>query len=258
MALLRNGALLYPNNNRYLSATGQYGLLRTLDGGAAKRNWGRGWQSVTDVTDKSGLPNGYRHPVAWMLPQKAGAITSRNEAYVTVSGTAAGALGKNSPATATVTISGLAVGGLIAGGVASATLTITGTADIFAGLGTTALATITLDGSATPAATGHLDAAGVLTVNGVVVPYAVGFMEATTDFGNELSPSALANAVWQRVIEAGFSAESVLRLIAAHAAGAATGLEGANPQFTGLDGSTLRIDGTYSAGTRTIDALDGS
>ena len=40
-------------------------------------------------------------------------------------------------------------------------------------------------------------------------------------------------------------------------AGAATGLEGANPQFTGLDGSTIRIDGTYSAGTRTIDALDG-
>ena len=40
-------------------------------------------------------------------------------------------------------------------------------------------------------------------------------------------------------------------------AGAATGLEGANPQFTGLDGATVRIDGTYSAGTRTIDALDG-
>lgn len=28
-------------------------------------------------------------------------------------------------------------------------------------------------------------------------------------------------------------------------------------QFTGLDGTTVRIDGTYSAGTRTIDALDG-
>lgn len=46
-------------------------------------------------------------------------------------------------------------------------------------------------------------------------------------------------------------------ILAAHAAGAATGLEGANPQFTGLDGTTVRIDGSYSAGTRVIDALDG-
>jgi len=29
------------------------------------------------------------------------------------------------------------------------------------------------------------------------------------------------------------------------------------PQFTGLDGTTLRIDGAYNAGTRTIDALNG-
>ena len=31
-----------------------------------------------------------------------------------------------------------------------------------------------------------------------------------------------------------------------------------NVQFTGLDGTTVRIDGTYSAGTRTIDSLDGA
>jgi len=44
----------------------------------------------------------------------------------------------------------------------------------------------------------------------------------------------------------------------ATAAGSATGLEGANPKFTGIDGTTLRIDGAYSAGTRTIDALNGA
>ena len=52
--------------------------------------------------------------------------------------------------------------------------------------------------------------------------------------------------------------EEILRIIAAQAAGAATGLEGTNPQFTGLDGTTIRIDGTYSGGTRSIDSLDGS
>ena len=63
--------------------------------------------------------------------------------------------------------------------------------------------------------------------------------------------------VWSKIVEAGFSAEEILRLLAAHAAGSATGLEGSNPQFTGLDGTTIRIDGTYSGGTRTIDALNG-
>ena len=72
-----------------------------------------------------------------------------------------------------------------------------------------------------------------------------------------LCNAGVANSVWAKVIEAGFSAEQILRLIAAQAVGAATGLENGNPQFTGLDGSTVRIDGTYSAGTRTIDSLNG-
>ncbi len=75
--------------------------------------------------------------------------------------------------------------------------------------------------------------------------------------GSQLTESSIASAVWSKAIEAGFSAEQVLRIIASHAAGAATGLESSNPQFTGLDGSTVRIDGTYAAGTRTIDALNG-
>lgn len=72
-----------------------------------------------------------------------------------------------------------------------------------------------------------------------------------------VSYPALAAAVWGKAIEAGFTAEQLLRIIAAQAAGAATGLESGNPQFTGVDGTTLRIDGTYSAGTRTIDSLNG-
>jgi len=257
VALICNGALLYRNTNRYLSATGQYGRGSTLDGGGAKRNWQNGWHHITDVTDKSGLPNGYRHPVAWMLPQKAGAITSRNEGYLTLSGLAIGAKGLGGSAAATITINGVAVGGLIAGGVGSGTISISGTADIFAGIVGNASGSITISGTGTAAAQGHFSAAGVLTISGSVVPYAIGSMVATTDFGDELSPVSLANAVWQRAIEAGFTAESILRILAAHAAGSATGLEGSNPQFTGLDGATLRIDGTYSAGTRTIDALDG-
>jgi hypothetical protein len=75
--------------------------------------------------------------------------------------------------------------------------------------------------------------------------------------GSQLTDASIASAVWGRAIEAGFSAEQILRILASHAAGAATGLESGNPQFLGLDGDTVRIDGAYAAGTRTIDALNG-
>jgi len=81
---------------------------------------------------------------------------------------------------------------------------------------------------------------------------------ASGTMGEKLNDAGSASNPWTEVIEAGFTAAEILRILAAHAAGAATGLEGANPQFLGLDGTTTRIDGTYSAGTRTIDSLDGT
>lgn len=87
---------------------------------------------------------------------------------------------------------------------------------------------------------------------------ALGTMGAKlNDAGGGSSPEAIAAAVWAFLIESGFSADEVLRIIAAHAAGSATGLEGANPQFKGLDGTTTRIDGTYVNGVRTINNLNG-
>ena len=79
----------------------------------------------------------------------------------------------------------------------------------------------------------------------------------TGTMGEKLNDAGSGSNPWTEVIESGFTAAQILRLLAAHAAGAATGLESGNPQFIGLDGSTVRIDGTYSGGTRSIDALDG-
>lgn len=69
--------------------------------------------------------------------------------------------------------------------------------------------------------------------------------------------AALGQAVWGRVIEAGYSADQIMRLLAAHAAGSAENLEGTTPQFTGLDGATVRIAANYATGTRTITSLNG-
>jgi hypothetical protein len=86
-----------------------------------------------------------------------------------------------------------------------------------------------------------------------------GNLSMTAEFGGAepLSPEGLANAVWAKAIEAGFTAAEILRLIAAVQAGDATGLDG-NASFTGIDGSTTRVAGTRSGGNRTITTRDGA
>ena len=42
------------------------------------------------ITTKVGYPSGYRHPGAWMMPQKAGTISARNT--ITGTGTASGSM----------------------------------------------------------------------------------------------------------------------------------------------------------------------
>ena len=98
-----------------------------------------------------------------------------------------------------------------------------------------------------------LSAAGFVTANNTAL---MDIASTIRGYG-DLTPEGIRDMVWSKIVEAGFSAEEIMRLLAAHAAGSATGLEGSNPQFTGLDGTTIRIDGTYSGGTRTIDALNG-
>jgi hypothetical protein len=73
----------------------------------------------------------------------------------------------------------------------------------------------------------------------------------------EISAATIADAVWIKGIEAGYSAEEILRLLAAYAAGDASGLDG-TAEFTGLDGVTPRIQGTITGNDRAITALDGT
>lgn len=67
-----------------------------------------------------------------------------------------------------------------------------------------------------------------------------------------------ATATWGYLIESGFTAEGILRILAAVAAGKASGLEGASPAFRDIADTKDRVAGTYSAGTRTITTRDGS
>ena len=63
--------------------------------------------------------------------------------------------------------------------------------------------------------------------------------------------------MWAKLLEAGFSAGDIMRILAAVAAGDATGLD-TNPSFTGLDDATTRVAGNRSSGTRTMTTVDGA
>lgn len=76
---------------------------------------------------------------------------------------------------------------------------------------------------------------------------------------NSLSQDDVTGAVLEATVEGGLSLKQALRILLAHAAGNATGLEGSNPVFkSAVDNTKTRIAGTYTSGTRTVSTLDGS
>lgn len=73
-----------------------------------------------------------------------------------------------------------------------------------------------------------------------------------------LSADDVTGAVLEAPVEGGLTLKQALRILLAHAAGDATGLEGAEATFKSLDGTKDRIVGTYSAGTRNVTTVDGT
>lgn len=220
---------------------------------AAMRNLFAG-QGITD--DMAAAPEGMRPPVAWIMARKSGAVASRNEATITFGASGSGSMGVAAEGTASVVLSLAGTGGLITSASGVATISLDAAASLFASKAAYGEATVSINGSAIVLALAHAEGSAGVALSAEWTPTAIGWLEGTTaDAG--LTPNGIAQAVWTTIIEAGFSAEQILRILAAHAAGSATGLEGVDPQFTGLDGVTVRIDGTYNAGTRTIDALNG-
>lgn len=80
---------------------------------------------------------------------------------------------------------------------------------------------------------------------------------ALSVYVSELSQDDVTGAVLEAPIEGDLTLKQALRILLAHAAGDATGLDG-NPAFKSLDGSKTRVGGTIASGTRTITTLDGT
>jgi hypothetical protein len=72
---------------------------------------------------------------------------------------------------------------------------------------------------------------------------------------NELSQDDVTGAVLEAGIEGDLNLRQVMRLLLAYVAGDATGLD-TNPVFKAQDGTTTRLAGTVSSGTRTVTTRD--
>lgn len=270
------------SNNAYPSA-----LLGNYSRTAAMRNITAG-EGITD--DTVSIPSGNRHPSAWMMPQKPGALASRN--LINGSGTVSGAdIWAVKLAEASLVGSGSlsAIGSLIVQALADLTgsgevsdadvkaflaavadLTGSGTisdADL-EGFGAV-LAALTGSGTAlgsTLSGVGELDADLVVTGTGLTtanVGQAVWAAIATANdspgtMGEKLNDAGSATNPWTEVIESGYTAAEILRLIAAVTQGNASGLEGASPVFKSIDGTKDRVEATYTNGERTVTSRDAS
>ena len=284
MALIGNMSVLSKHPGRDIGG-GAIGL------GMNRSDWSKGsqararfWQD--DADPKAGLPGGYRPPYTWVLPQQSGALASRNIITGTGSITATGAMGKNAVAALEGSGDLTATGALIVSAVAALTGSGSATGSIVAILNAVAA----ISGSGTVAAT--IDAlawatAG-LTGSGTLAAtrYATGNMTADIQPFTELSPEALASAVWAavasdnndtgtmgeklndagsasnpwtEVIEGSYTAAELLRIMSAALAGELSGAGTTTITIKGVDGTTDRITATVtSAGNRSAVTLDGA
>lgn len=278
--LIGNRSALSKTPGRFLSGTTLSGDRNNFNEPGQNRNRFQAMDALS-----GGHPGGHLPPSSWVLPQKTGGMSSVNMATMALNGSASGALGFNIDGSSSITFSAAAIGELIASAIGSATISINATGEVIAVIGGTGSASFTIAAAGTPGALAWAQGVATMEVTASLVSYAKGFMTGSTDNVTALTPESVARAVWiataadsnavgsmgekvndagsasnpwTEIIESGYTAAQILRLLVASAAGAATGLEGATPRFKSLDGTKTRIDGVYVAGERSITARDVS
>lgn len=276
------------------SVAGLYGLgmcaprAFTLTTNGVLQNYASGEHTVSGVTNKSGVPYGYLHPGSWILPRKGGALGSFLELVGSGSITTTLIPAKNAVATltgsGTLTATAQLVVSLVAALSGSGTISnanavaflqlaasLAGAGSVSAALAALAWASASLEGD------GTLDASTLTAIGTLIASLSVTGGELTTGnvaeavwgalaasnndvgtMGEKLNDAGSASNPWTEVIESGYTAAEILRLIAAATQGAASGLEGASPKFRDIANTKDRIDASYSGGNRTINSRDAT
>jgi hypothetical protein len=146
-------------------------------------------EGITDST--ASVPSGNRHPAAWVMAPKNGAMSSRNNASLSFTPTANGTMGVPIDGTASFLIdTNTPDGQLISSAIGSASFAITPTGNVLATLSGVGSSTMTFTTN-TPAmsAQGWAQASGAMTLTATLTSYAKGMM-----VGSTVDTSSIVNA----------------------------------------------------------------
>lgn len=202
MALLGNRSILLKAPLRHLngsvSTAGSVALLRSnFNQHGMQRN------AYESYDPKSATPVGHLSPSAWVMPKRAGGMSSRNVTGPTVASTGLAYGGITTTGETTITISFAdATGGLIASGSGAAAMTFNfANALLTASLGGIGSASLTFSTN-TPllGAEASGEGAASFAITGTLTPYAIGSMSGTTVDGSVLTAEAIASAVWSKTL----------------------------------------------------------
>jgi len=227
-------------------------------------------------------PTGYYPSSTWIIPQESGELST----YYNIVGTGSISFanlagGKNADATLTGsgTITNADLGlivqlvaaltglGTLSGdiiGQISAEASLTGSGTLTADLGALGGLIAALTGSGTVAAAivalGNMSAditnTGDLLTTSNVGPAVWSAIASENNtpltMGEQLNNAGAGGNPWDQVIESGYTAQEILKILAAVAAGKLAGAPNSPIQIMGIDGTTIRVSATVdSNGNRT-------
>lgn len=255
--LLSNYSVL--NRNTYLQTGNQFTNPLALFRPCQFMNWYCGDHVLTGQTDKSAFNNGYAiEPAggsAWWLSPKAGGLVCNllnGSGSLSITSLSMGrALASALTGSGTISAANLALIVQLAGSLAGSGTISTATLQAISGLS----AALSGSGDISAAALSliisieaDLSGSGTLSAN---LKGLLSMMADITVTGTGLSTANVGEAVWARIIDAGFSAEDVMRIIAAAVAGKVSGGPG-SPVFRNLGDDQDVIEGVAdSSGNRT-------
>lgn len=257
MALIGNRSVLHKSPGRFLSGT-----VASIE----RSNYSKGgmvagrFQSLSPIL--GGMPTGHLSPSSWSLPRTAGALSAINSATITITPADLNlAEGRNIEASSTITFSVPDADlQLVVSATGDATITFSQSGALAGALYATGEATLTFTvDAATLGAVIDAIGAASFSMTATATPKAIGVLEGDITPFTELSPQSLADAVWNRVLEAGFTAQELMQILSAVAAGKTDiDTSGADPVVTFRDlGDTAdRVTATMTGSERTTVVTD--
>lgn len=255
--LVGNGIRLNSGPFRTLGATTFYS--QTCASYGARKNFFLGEHASESTRINGSQPSGVGHPYVWLWAIKAGGLACRNVIEGTSTLSAELYSGKDLSAdlsgVATVTADMALATGMSADltGVGTVSADMVGVVQMSSDLSGTG--TITADMGALAGLTADLTGTGTLTATmfGTAELSADITVTASVDFP---TVDQISTAVWDKIIEAGYTAEDVMKLLGSINLGTSSGFP-TSPVFKGLDGTTTRVTGTVDTnGNRTAITLN--